>query len=72
MLRIALEGCPYCGSFEVYRSQPATWLDRACVFLLLDLARCHGCMRQHFRPLLFPAPEYPTRSAKKIRPDTCQ
>jgi hypothetical protein len=67
MRRIGLNRCPYCGNFEVYRSriEPVTWLDRACVLFLLQLVRCHGCMRRHYRPLLFPAPEYPTRSAKK-------
>jgi hypothetical protein len=39
MLRIGLKRCPYCWSLEVYRSQPTTWLDRACVLFLLQLAK---------------------------------
>jgi len=66
MRRIGLNGgCPYCGGLEVYRSQPKTWLDRACVLFLLQLARCHDCMRRHYRPLVLPTLEYPSRSAKK-------
>jgi hypothetical protein len=67
MLRIGLgDGCPYCGNLAVYRSHPETLLDRACWLLLLEVARCPGCMRQHYRPLLFAAPEYPARSAEEI------
>jgi hypothetical protein len=67
MLRIGLEGCPYCGSLEVYRSriEPVEWLDRVCMLFLLQLVRCHGCMRRHYRPLLFPAPEYPNHQPAK-------
>jgi hypothetical protein len=59
MRRIGLKGCPYCGDAEVYssRTEPLTWLDRACGFLLLQLARCHVCMRRHCRPVFLPAPE---------------
>ena len=61
MLRIGWKGCPWCGDHEVYRSriEPLTWLDRACVLFLLQLVRCHECESRHYRPLLFPAPEYP-------------
>jgi hypothetical protein len=61
MLRIGWKGCPWCGDHEVYRSriEPQTWLDRACVLFLLQLVRCHECESRHYRPLLFPAPEYP-------------
>jgi len=62
MLRVGLEACPYCDSLEVYRSRPETWLDRTFAVFLFDIARCHGCMRQHYRLLLFPAPEFPVRS----------
>jgi hypothetical protein len=63
--RIALNGCPYCLGLEVYGSRPKTCLDRVCVLFLLQLVRCHGCMRRHYRPLFWPAPEFPTLSAKK-------
>jgi hypothetical protein len=70
MLKIGMDdACPYCGNLEVYRSQPTTWLERVCVLCLLDLARCHGCMRQHYRLLLFPAPEYPVPLPEEINPD---
>jgi hypothetical protein len=65
MLRIGFVRCPYCPSLEVYRSQPVTWQDRAWVFLLLQLVRCLVCLRQHYRPLLLPAPESPLSSTKK-------
>jgi len=67
MLRLGFgDSCPYCGNLAVYRSQPERPLDRACWLLLLEVARCHGCMRQHYRPLLFAAPEYPAGSAEEI------
>jgi hypothetical protein len=65
MLRIGLNVCPYCSNSKVYRSRPTTWLDRAYVPFVLQLVRCHGCMRQHYRPLFWPAPEFPTPPAKK-------
>lgn len=65
MRRIGLSDCPYCGSSEVYRSQPKTLLDRACVLFLVQLVRCHECMRRHYRPLFLPTPEYVTPSTKK-------
>ncbi len=60
------DSCPYCGNLAVYRSQPETWLARVCLLLPLELVRCHGCMRQHYRPLLSPAPEFPSRSTEAI------
>jgi hypothetical protein len=73
LLRIGVEACPYCRSLEVYRSRPETWLDRVFALFLFDIARCHGCMRQHYRYILFPAPEFPIQSeeqeAKNIKPD---
>ncbi len=66
MLRIGLgDGCPYCGNLAVYRSHPETLLDRACWLLLLEVARCPGCMRQHYRPLLFAAPSTPLDPRRK-------
>jgi len=70
MLKIRLDdSCPYCGNLAVYRSQPETWLARVCLLLPLELVRCHGCMRQHYRPLLSPAPECPSRSTEAIHPN---
>jgi hypothetical protein len=65
MRRIGFNDCPYCGNSEVYRSHPKTWAGRACVLFLLEFVRCHRCMRHHYRPLFFPAPEYVTPSAKR-------
>src|ERR1700730_9483628 len=65
MRRIGLKDCPYCGSTEVYRSQPKTLADSACIFLLVRLVRCHDCMCRHYRPLFLPAYEYVTPFAKK-------
>ena len=60
MFRIGLgDTCPHCGSFAVFRSRPETRLAKALELFLFDIARCHGCMRQHYRPLAFPAPEFP-------------
>ena len=60
MLIIGLKCCPYCGDDEVYRSrtEPLTWLERACGLFLLQLVRCHQCELRHYRPVFFPAPEY--------------
>lgn len=69
MLKIGLnDTCPYCGNSEVYRSRSETPLGRMCVLWLLDLARCHRCMRQHYRSLFFPALDFPIQSLEKILP----
>ena len=65
MRRIGLNCCPYCGSSQVYRSQPKTWLDRASVLLLFRRVRCHRCSHRHYRPVISPALEYPAQSEKK-------
>lgn len=57
--RIGLKSCPYCGSSEVFRSQPKTWWERAPVMFLLRLVRCHDCMRHHYRPLLLRIVKHP-------------
>src|ERR1700757_774457 len=67
--RLGLKHCPYCGDPEVYRSrtEPLTWLDRICGFVLLRLVRCHQCELRHYRPIFLPTPEYshpiPARAA---------
>jgi hypothetical protein len=67
MHRISFSDCPYCDSTEVYRSRRKTWGDLASLFFLLGIARCHSCMRRHFRPVFLPAPEYiPPLSKKPI------
>src|ERR1700688_1924215 len=65
MRRISLNNCPYCGSSDVYRSQPHTWADSACELFLVHLVRCHKCMRRHYRPVFFPAAKYVTPLTKK-------
>lgn len=67
MLGIGFMGCPYCPSFKVYRSQPVRWFQRASVLFLLRLVRCHVCLRQHYRPILLPAPESPLSARKSAR-----
>src|ERR1700757_2766818 len=59
--RLGLNHCPYCGDHELYRSrtEPLTWLDRACGLLLLRLVRCHECELRHYRPVFLATPEYP-------------
>jgi hypothetical protein len=59
MRRIGLNCCPYCGSFDVYRSHPKTLLDRACGIFLLQLARCHDCLHRHYRPVFLDTLEEP-------------
>ena len=58
MRRISFRDCPYCNSAEVYRSHRKTWGDLAVFLCLLEVARCHGCMRRHLRPVFLPAPKY--------------
>ena len=65
MPRVGLNDCPYCRNVAVYRSKPTTWPDHVCGLFLLRLVRCHGCMRQHYRPIFWPTPEFPILSAKK-------
>jgi len=59
MRRIGLQNCPYCGSNNVYASTPKTSWERVPAVFLLQLVRCHHCMRRHFRPFLLPAAKYP-------------
>lgn len=68
MRRISFSDCPYCHSSEVYRSRRKTWGDLGSLFFLLGIARCRGCMRRHFRPVFFLAPEYISRPANKPIP----
>jgi hypothetical protein len=63
--RISFRDCPYCGSSEVYRSHGKTWGDFAARFFFLDPARCHYCMRRHFRPIFLRARSYVTVTTKK-------
>jgi len=43
-------------------------MDRACVLLLLELARCHYCMQRYYYPLLMPPlREYPPSPKKPVR-----
>ena len=63
MRRIGLQNCPYCGSGEIYTSQPKTWRDEVCCFFFVQVVRCHSCMRRHYRPLFLPP--VPTPAAKK-------
>jgi len=69
MLKIGWKNCPYCDDDEVYRSrrEPLTWLDRVCGLLLLQLVRCRACQLRHYRPLFFPAPEYPSPISARVQ-----
>lgn len=59
--KIGWKSCPYCGDDEIYRShkQALTWIDRVCGLFLLQLVRCRRCELRHYRPIFFPAPNYP-------------
>jgi len=65
MHRIGFDVCPYCCNSKIYRSHPENWLDRILNFFPFDLARCHGCMRQHYRLLAFPAADFPAPAGRK-------
>jgi hypothetical protein len=52
MRKIGFNRCPYCAETEVYASRPKNWLDEMCGVFFLQVARCHACMRRHYRPLL--------------------
>src|SRR5579863_6417314 len=75
-----VERLPLLPRFEVHRSQPVTWLDRACALLLLQLVRCHVCLRRTIvlfssahpnssldprRNPLWPLPTTKSRSARR-------
>lgn len=56
----------YCGRLDVYRSHPKNLMDRSCILLLLELARCHYCMQRYYHPIPFPdLREYSDPSLKK-------
>ena len=59
--KIGWKTCPYCGDDEIYRSHKEllTWLDRVCGLFLLQLVRCRRCELRHYRPIFYPAPNYP-------------
>jgi hypothetical protein len=62
--------CPYCGNLAIYRSRPETRFGRACWLLMLELARCHGCMRQHYRLFFSPAPDHPGLYSEEVCADS--
>ena len=66
MRRISLKNCPHCGCSKIYVSSSATRWDKICVVFLLQLVRCHICMRRHFRPIFVRAAENPTRKVAKV------
>jgi hypothetical protein len=68
MRRIGLKDCPYCGSSKVYISTPKTLWEKLPALFLLQLVRCHACMRRHFRPLLAPAAKHPEVYAVPAKP----
>ena len=70
--KLGLRGCPYCGNHEVYRSrtEPLTWLDRACGLFLLRVVRCHECELRHYRPVFLSTPEYPYPNSAKTKSAT--
>jgi len=67
MYRVGLNDCPYCGNVAVYRSKPTRLIDRVCMIFLLQIVRCHGCMRQHYRPIFWPTTEFPISAKKSVQ-----
>jgi hypothetical protein len=66
MRKVSSKDCPYCGSSEVYRSEPKTLADHACVLFLVRLVRCHECMRRHYHPLFWQTPVFPIPAKKPV------
>ena len=61
MHRLGLKSCPYCGSEQIYRTHATRVSHRILRIFLFRLARCHYCMRRHFRPVFFPLLEVKLR-----------
>ena len=61
--KVSLKNCPYCLSSQVYFSQPKTWWEKTLFIFLLQLVRCHNCMRRHYRPIMFAIPKHPATEA---------
>jgi hypothetical protein len=68
MRRIGLKNCPYCGSSKVYISTPKTLGEKLPALFLLQLVRCHACMRRHLRPLFAPAAKHPEGHTVPAKP----
>jgi hypothetical protein len=71
--KISLRNCPYCLSSQVYFSRPKRWWEKLPFIFLLQLVRCHNCMRRHYRPIMFATPKHPAtetveRKAPQIIP----
>lgn len=52
MKRLSLGNCPQCGSSRIRWSRYRTVGEILATIFLLRVARCHGCMHRHYRPLL--------------------
>ena len=68
MHRIGLTSCPYCGSSEIYASDPRTLWQRIPIVFLLRLVRCHACMRRHYRPIIYPTAKYVLGEGSRKKP----
>lgn len=65
--RISLNSCPYCFSSGVYLSKPGRWWEKMLFVFLLQLMRCHNCMRHHYRPIILVSGP-PTNQDDLLRP----
>ena len=70
MHRIGLTCCPYCGSSEIYASEPRTLWQRISIVFLLRLVRCHACMHRHYRPIIYPPPNPALRGGLRKKSHT--
>ena len=62
MRRIGFRAAPIAAKMtSTFR--PKTWHDELCCFFLLQVVRCHSCMRRHYRQLFLPP--VPTPPAKR-------
>lgn len=67
MLRVWLEGPSLFATVLKFTGHSPRCLDRMFSLLLFDISRCHGCLRQHYRPILFLAPDFPAQSEDEFR-----
>lgn len=66
--KISLKSCPYCLSSQVYFSQPKTWWEKLLFIFLLQLVRCHNCMRRHYRPIMVATRKHPAAEVERKGP----
>jgi len=69
MHRVAVSGCPYCGSSDIRFSRPRNRWEEVANLLLLRPGRCHSCLRRCYRPAFIPRLPFLTKAVARKKPN---